>query len=393
MSRMLVGVRVLDLSRHLPGPFCTQLLADLGAEVLKVEMPETGDDTRASEMQIRGQGASFLMLNRGKKSMTLNLKAKIGPEIFRRLAGRSDVVVESFRPGVTKRLGIDYKRLKRDNPKLIYASITGYGQDGPYAARAGHDINFLATSGLGMLTGTRGKDPVQPALQAGDITGGAMMAAFSIMGALYQRERTGRGQYIDVSMLDGLMAMGQNLFGEFLASGKSPGPGETRLGGGNPVYAFYKTKDGSYLALGCLEKKFWNTFCEKAGREDMKSLHATASGKDCDMVEKELTKLIKTKTREEWTKLLADEDSCCTPVLSMEEAMKDPHLASRGIVVDGVHPDGDKTPMVGFPVKFSEAETVPPAAPPRLGEHTDEMLQSAGYSKKEIEQLKKDGVV
>lgn len=393
MANMLVGVRVLDLSRLLPGPFCTQLLADLGAEVIKVEMPGEGDYSRSLRTRIEDYGTSFLMLNRGKKSMTLNLKAKLGPEVFRRLAGRSDVVVEGFRPGVVDRLGIGYQRLKRDNPKLIYLALTGYGQSGPYVDRPGHDVNYISYAGLGGLTGPRGGTPVPPGMQTGDIAGGALMAAFAIMGALYMRERTGRGQYIDVAMLDGLLCMGQTLFGEYLSTGKSPGPAQMRLSGGYPVYGIYETKDKKYVAIGALEKKFWDTFCKKAGRPELKEMHYSGWDKERNKLEKELKALFKTKTRDEWDRLLSEEDTCCSPVLGLDEIQDDPQVKARNMIVEGPHPEGKPFPQVAFPIKFSEAEPMPLRAAPRLGEHTDEMLANAGYSKREIKELKKQGVV
>lgn len=393
MARMLVGIKVLDLSRLLPGPFCTQLLADLGAEVIKVEAPGEGDGSRHQRTAIRGYGSSFLMLNRGKKSIALNLKSKAGVEIFRRLAGKADLIVESFRPGVVDRLGIGYNALKRDNRKLIYCSLTGFGQDGPYAQRPGHDINYLSYSGLAGLTGPRGGAPLPPGLQVADIAAGALFAAFALMTALYHRERTGRGQYIDVAMLDGLFAVGQSVFGEYFSTGQLPGPGAMRLAGGYPVYGIYETKDKKYFALGALEEKFFFTFCERAGREDLKKLHRFSTDKERDKLEKELKALFKQKTRDEWTELVAALDTCGSPVLDFEEAMNDPQVRHRRLFFSGLHPQDGELPQVAFPVKFSDAEPIPPSAAPRLGQHTEEVLMSVGYNRAEIERFKKDKVI
>ncbi len=393
MANILVGTKILDLTRLLPGPFCTQLLSDLGAEVIKIETPHQGDPARGGKNRIRGFGSTFLMLNRNKKSVTLDLKTREGVEIFRRMAGSSDVVVESFRAGTTARLGIGYDKLKKDNRKLIYCSLTGYGQDGPYANRSGHDLNFLAFSGLAALTGPAGGPPVPPGVQVGDIAGGAIMAAFGIMTALYSRERTGRGQYLDVSMLDGLLAVGQNLVGEAAASGKPPGPGAMRLNGGYPPYRIYETKDGKYFALAALEEKFWNNFCEAVGREDLKPLHIPETEKDRKKLEKELEKLMKSRTRDEWTSLLADAEACATPVLEMDEVQRDPHVSKREMITEGPHPDEGEVPQVGFPVKFSEAVARKPGPAPYLGEHTREVLISIGYSKEEIRIFHEKGII
>jgi crotonobetainyl-CoA:carnitine CoA-transferase CaiB-like acyl-CoA transferase len=392
MAQVLVGTRVLDLTRLLPGPFCTQMLADLGAEVIKVEAPGEGDYSRTLYTAIRGYGSTFLMLNRNKKSITLNLKKQAGAEVFRRLAGSADVVIESFRPGVVDRLGIGYKSLKRDNRKLIYCSLTGFGQDGPYAQRAGHDINYLSYSGIGSLTGPKGGPPVPLGIQAADIAGGALTAAFAVMTALYHREQTGRGQFIDVAMLDGLLAVGQTLVGEFLSTGRAPGPGTMRLTGGYPVYGIYETKDGKHFAIGALEAKFWEIFCKKAGRPDLILLHQAARDKESEKLEKELKALFKQKTRAEWSALLEGEDACASPVLTMDEVMKDPHLKHRGMFVTGPHPEEGEVTQVAFPVKFSDITPEPPGPAPQLGQHTEEILLSVGYTKKEIEGFKKDGV-
>jgi len=393
MAHILAGIRVADLSRLLPGPFCTQLLGDLGAEVIKVEMPGEGDWSRGLRTAIRGYGSSFLMLNRSKKSMTLNLKHPAGIEVMRRLASCSDVLVESFRPGVTGRLGISYHDLKTDNPRLVYCSLTGFGQTGPYADRAGHDINFMSYAGLCGLTGPRGGKPVPPAIQAGDVAGGALMAAFGVMSALYHREVTGRGQYIDAAMMDGLLAAGQTLVGEFQSTGRPPETGNMRLSGGYPVYNIYETKDGGYVSLGALEERFWNRFCELCGRDDLKKLHKSGWDRERDLLEDELKKLFKGRTRDEWTELLAAEDTCFSPVLGIDEAMNDPQVRARGMVLEGPHPDGGTVRQVAFPIKFSEADTKEPAAAPKLGEHTQEVLKSLGYEDDQIDKLRQDGVI
>jgi len=393
MARMLVGIKVLDLSSLLPGPFCTQLLCDLGAEVIKVERPGVGDLSRQAKTNFGGYGSTFIMINRNKKSITLNLKSKEGGQIFRRLAGSADVVIETFRPGVVDRLGISYQALRLDNRKLIYCSLTGWGQDGPYSHLPGHDVNYLSHAGLAGLTGKRGGAPTLMGLQFADVAGGSMMAAFAIMSALYHRNNTGRGQYIDVAMIDGSLSVAQTLYGEYLAGGEVPEPGSLRLSGGFPGYMIYQTKDNKSFAIGALEEKFFNAFCDKVGRDDIKDLYQSGWDDDRDKLEAKLVELFKSRTRDEWTELLFDADTCCTPVLDFGEAREDPQVKSRGVFVKGPHPEGGEVDQVSFPIKFSDVEPVPPGPAPRLGEHTGDILLSVGYSKKEIKEFKKNGIV
>jgi crotonobetainyl-CoA:carnitine CoA-transferase CaiB-like acyl-CoA transferase len=393
MAQMLVGVKVLDLSWLLPGPFCTQMLADLGADVLKIERPGDGDPARHVRTKFGEHGSTFIMINRNKRSMTLNLKSREGSEIFRRLAGAADVIIEAFRPGVAERLGISYQNLRRDNRKLIYCSLTGWGQDGPYANLPGHDLNFLAHSGLASVTGHRGGQALPMGIQVGDIAGGALMAAFAIMSALYHRQNTGRGQYIDVAMIDGLMSVAQNLYGEFFSSGVSPDVGTLRLSGGFPGYMIYETKDKKNFVIATLEEKFWRNFCNLTDRPDLVDLHKSGWDLDRDKMDKELREIFKTKTRDEWTSLLSSEETCCSPVLQFDEVGQDPHVKYRKMFIEGPHPDGGTTPQVAFPIKFSDVEPIKPGPAPRLGEHTDEALMSAGYTREEIREFKEKGIV
>ncbi|MCX5910005.1 MAG: CaiB/BaiF CoA-transferase family protein [Deltaproteobacteria bacterium] len=256
MMRALEGIKVLDLSRLLPGPYGSMILADLGAEVLRIE-----------DRRFEGDGPGMPTVMRNKRHMTLNLKHPRGREIFYRLAKEADVLLEGFRPGVVKRLGIDYDSLKGIYPRLIYCSVTGYGQDGPYRKMVGHDVNYLSFGGVLGLTGERDRKPVIPPIQVADIAAGGMFAALGIMAALLYRERTGKGQYIDISMLDGVIAM-LPFAASILWGGGKPGKSDTLLSGRYPCYSVYETKDGEYISLGALEERFWVTLCRQLGRED-----------------------------------------------------------------------------------------------------------------------------
>jgi len=271
MRQALENVRVLDLSRMLPGPFASMMLGDLGAEIIKVEEPRTGDPTRWSLPLIAGQSAAFLQVNRNKKSIAIDLKRDEGREIFLKLAERADVVLDQFRPGVVDRLGVGYAAVSEVNPRIVYCSLTGFGQDGPHRDRSGHDLNYLALSGvLGLTTDERGK-PVIPGVQVADLAGG-MIAAYGIIAALYARERTGRGQFVDVSMYDVMMAMLPVPAAQYFAGATLKVGDKYGLSGAYPFYNVYETGDGRFMTLGALEPKFWENFCRKAGREDLIAL-------------------------------------------------------------------------------------------------------------------------
>lgn len=394
MATALDGIRVLDLSRLLPGPYASLLLADLGAEVIKVEEPGLGDYARWNPPHYgnTGVGSTYIMLNRNKKSLALNLKSERGKEIFRRLVRHSDVVLESFRPGVMDRLGVGYAALKLLNPRLIYCAITGYGQDGPYKDHVGHDINYMGYAGALGITGERGRGPLMPGVQVADIGGGSLMAAFAILAALIHRERSGKGQFLDVSMTDGVVSWLAIHFGPYFATGRVPQRGEERLNGGWVCYGIYGCKDGKYVTIGALEPKFWANFCKVIGREDLVE-HQYATGAKRDEVEGELRALFKTKTQGQWLELLQSVDICAGPVNSLADAVENPQLRHRELFQNLEHPRHGPIRQVGFPVKFSATPARMESPPPDLGEHTDEVLSRLGYSGEEIAGFRKDGVV
>jgi len=392
--RPLEGIKILDLTRLLPGPYGTMLLADLGAEVVKVEEPEQGDYARWYSPQINGVGARHLLLNRNKQSITLNLKKPEGKEIFLNLVREgADVVIEQFRPGVMDRLGLGYKELEKVNPRLIYCSLTGYGQDGPYRDWAGHDINYIGLGGILGLTGTPGGAPAIPGMQIGDIVGGGLYAVVGILTALVARQKTGRGQYIDVSMMDGVVSLLPDGAAIFFAEGKSPGPGERRLTGGLPQYQVYQTRDGRYLAVGALEEKFWGNLCRLVGKAEWADQMPNDQDPRCEGMKRELARIFRTKTQKEWLDLLMEKDACVTPVKTLQETFDDPHVRHRRMVTEIDHPLAGRIRQIGIPLKFSHTPGEIRTPPPEMGEHTEEILKAHGYGKEQIEDLRKKGVI
>jgi crotonobetainyl-CoA:carnitine CoA-transferase CaiB-like acyl-CoA transferase len=392
MAGPLAGIKVLDLSRLLPGPYCSMILGDLGADVLKVEDPNRGDYMRSWPPSVDGRSALFDMLNRNKKSMKLNLKTDEGRAIFRALVRQYDVVLEGFRPGVLERLGAGYGTLKEENPGLIYCAITGYGYTGPYRDRAGHDLNYLSLAGVLGTIGRKNGSPVIPGVQIADIGGGALFSALSILAACISRQRTGKGQFIDVSMLDGSFAWLPLWFSEFVATGTAPEPGGSLLTGGVACYRVYETKDGRHMALGALERQFWEAFCRAVGREDLAPFQFAEGDTQTDLVG-EVSRIFKEKTRQEWIDFAGDKDFCCEPVNSVSEAISDPQLVAREMILGTGDPGEKKRRQIGFPVKFSETPGSVRFGAPAHGEHTREILVSLGYEESEIRELDEKGVI
>lgn len=391
MSSPLDGIRILDLSRLLPGAYASQMLADFGADVIKVEEPGSGDYGRF--MPPHGAGGMslfFLAINRNKRSMTLNLKTAEGREVFLRLVKQADVLLESFRPGVLDRLGLGYEQLKEINPGLVYCAVSGYGQDGPYRLRAGHDLNYAGYAGLLNYNRSLDGQPAMPATQLGDLAGGSFMAVIGILTALMGRAQTGEGRMVDVSMTEGVMALLPLLTSMYLNTGHAPRPGSATLDGGLPCYNIYETRDGKHVTLAALEYKFWHTFCTHIGHIELLPFHLPAGEQERDEAIGLLRTIFKTKTRDEWLDELAEIDACVGPVYTIDEALNDPHARTRGASIAGKAVGEEHETFRTIPVfpRISGVESEQRYAPPNLGEHTHELLLELGYSKQEIEQLK-----
>ncbi len=392
----LAGLTVLDLSRLLPGGFCSLLLSDFGADVIKVEDTGMGDYIRWSPPHYEGADATagsalFLSLNRGKRSIRVDLKSEPGKAVLRRLAHGADVLLESFRPGVLDRLGVGYERLRRENPGLVYCAITGYGQDGPNRDRSGHDMNYLGLGGLLGLTGEADGPPVQAAGQIADLGGGALMAAVGILVALRERERSGQGQLVDCSMFDGALSWLAMLAAETFATGRSPRRGELGLAGRYNCYRPYECADG-YVTLGALEPKFWAAWCEGVGRPDLieHAFDPPGSASHDQVVE-----IFRQRTRDQWRAFASEHDCCLEPVLGLDETLESELVAARRMVVELEQPGADRpVRLLGVPIKLSETPGDAARAPgPGLGEHTDEVLTAAGFSAAEIAALHEQGAI
>ena len=387
------GIRILDLSRLLPGPLCSMLFADFGANVIKIEDPKGGDYIRQWPPFVGKSSGFHVVLNRNKRSLTLNLRDPRGREIFLKLVRSADVVLESFRPGVMEKLGIGYETLKAENPRLIYCSITGYGREGLRARRAGHDINYLAVSGVLSYSGKNG-EPVLPGVQIGDIGGGSLLAAFGITTALYRREKTGEGDFVDVSMTDGLLLFHALRWGKFLADGKVPKPGDDMLNHGLACYNVYPTRDGRYMSLGALEPQFWKAFCQAVGHPEWDTPAYFEPGPHQKELMKAITDIFMERTQAEWIEFFSRVDCCCEPVRNLDEVINDEELVARGLVVNMIHEHYGAYRQLGSVLRCANVRATIRGHAPELGEHTEEILmQELGMSGSEISSLKDQGVI
>jgi crotonobetainyl-CoA:carnitine CoA-transferase CaiB-like acyl-CoA transferase len=389
MSHPLSGLRVLDLSRLLPGPFATMVLADLGADVVRVEPLDGGDWLRELVPSGGGDSGAFHALNRNKRSIAVDLRRPEGAAAFLRLARGADAVVESFRPGVLDRLGVGFERLHRENRGLVLCSISGYGQDGPYAHRAGHDLDYCAIAGV-LATNGPPDQPVPLGVQVADVAGGAWPAVAGVLAALLGRGATGEGAHVDVSMTEGALAMLALPLGMAFGRGSPITRGEELLDGGAACYGVYRTKDGRFVALGALEPRFFDAFCAAAGRPDL----APRKHEDGHGPREELEQLFAARTFEEWSAFAAEHDVCLAPVLEGDEPRADPQLAARGAFVDVPLPRSRRSmPAVATPIRIRGASRPVPRPGPEVGEHTDLVLLEGGFSRDEIARLRAAGVI
>jgi len=393
----LKGIRVLDLSRILAGPFCTMILGDLGAEIIKIEQPGIGDGSRIwGPPFINGESAYFLSINRNKKSVTLNLKKSEGLKILYKLAEKSDIIIENFRPGVAERLKIDYNHIKKINPRIIYCSISGYGQEGPYKDRPAYDLLIQAMSGFMSITGEPDRPPVRIGVAIMDL-GAGMYAAISILAALRYREITGEGQHIDISLLDTAVSWLTYMAMNYFATGKNP----VKMGSAHPSivpYQCFKDCKGRFFALAIGNDIHWKRFCKAIGREEWIDDEQYATNpsrvKNREKLIGELEKIFKCKSREYWLKLFQKYLVPSAPVNEISEVLEDPQVIHRKMLLELEHPKIGRIKQLGSPLKFSLTPIEIKTPPPMLGQHTVEVLKNIlGYSDDEIEKLKKEGII
>jgi len=383
---LLAGLKVLDLTRLLPGPFCSMILADYGADVLKIEAPGEGDYLRSWEPLVDGISAFFIAVNRNKKSLTLNLKKTAGRELFQKLLLEYDVVLESFRPGVMERLGCGYKDLSAIKPNIIYCSISGYGQFGPEAQKAGHDINYMAETGMLNTTASR-EIPALSGIQVADVAGGALYALSAVLAAYIKVLKGGKGSQLDISMTDSLVSMLPLLSAYHYTSGMEPRPDTTIFNGQLACYQIYQTRDAREIALGALEKKFWDNFCKVIGRDDLlEGDHQQIDRQD--YLKDELKQIFAEKTAADWESLLCGQDTCCEVIKTMTEVQLVPHFQKRNMFYHTTLENGATLSQTNSAVMIDENRPLSHKPAPGLGQHTDEILQGLGLGIKEIEDLR-----
>ncbi|AYC33708.1 CoA transferase [Pseudomonas cavernae] len=392
MQGPLSSLKILDFSTLLPGPFASLLLADMGAEVLRVESPSRPDLLRVMPPHDGGVSAGHAYLNRNKRSIALDLKRAEAVEVVKQLVLEYDIVLEQFRPGVMDKLGVGYEALKAINPRLIYVSITGYGQTGPYKDRAGHDINYLALSGLAAQTGRLGSGPLPLGVQVADVAGGSFHAVMGLLAAVIQRQQSGEGQYIDISMTDCAFTLHAMGGASYLACGEEPTMESQALNGGS-FYDYYRTRDGRWLSVGSLEPQFMQQLCTALGRPELAMRGLSRRPEEQQALKRELQVEFELRDFAEWCELFAGLDACVEPMLSLAEAVEHPQLKARGLVTEVPRGAMPAQKQIACPIKFSTGLPAPRHVGAPLGAHTEEVLRGLGYSVEQIAELKAGKVI
>jgi crotonobetainyl-CoA:carnitine CoA-transferase CaiB-like acyl-CoA transferase len=376
----LAGVRVLDLTRLLPGPMGTLHLADLGANVIKIEDPGAGDYAAPAVRALH---------NRNKRAIRIDLKQPAGAATLLRLCRDADVLVEGFRPGVMERLGVGYEAVAAANPRIVYCSLSGFGQTGPMRNMPGHDVNYCALAGVSDQIGTR-EGPALSNLPVADLLGGAMMAVTGILAALFDAARSGQGRHVDIAMADGALAHAVLPLAALNDTGRAPATGGASLTGALACYGIYRTADGRHLAVGALERKFWDALCRRLERADLGPRHRGADAQAEESLRQELAAIFASRPLAHWSALFADGEACVTPVLRLDEAVNHPHFQARGMVM---RTPEDESVQLRSPIRMSGFEPRAPRPAPRPGEHTDEVLRQAGFDESELAGLRAEGAV
>ena len=401
----LEDIRILDLAHLAPGALCTMILGDLGADVVKIEAPpEVGGRGAGLGLSPRGEEgrrqAAFDPLNRNKRSVGLNLRSEDGRQIFYQLAQGADVIVEGFRPGAVKRLAVDYETIKAKNPGIIYCSLSGYGQDGPYSKLSGHDVNYISIAGALNLIGAPDRPPVVPLNLLADFAGASLHGVIGILAALVARGKTGAGQYVDIAYMDGVISLLTWFVGHYFSSGALLKRGETWLHGAYPYYGVYEAKDGKYVSIGCVEPWFWENLCRALGKEEYIPYHVSPEhflhkpeGDKWEEVSSYLKQVFLTKTRDEWFEFLTSKDVPTGKVHSFDEVFTDPQVQHRQMMLEMEHPTLGKVRQPGIAVKLSETPGEVRRFAPLFGEHTEEVLLELGYTEARIGELREARVI
>ncbi len=391
-AKPLHNITVLDLTRLLPGPLATLHLADMGANVIKIEDPNVGDYARTLGAKANANAWLFLLVNRNKRGLRLDLKQSAGREIFLTLTRKADVIVESFRPGVMDKLGVGYEAVRAANPRIVYCAITGYGQTGPYREKAGHDLNYCAYAGISEQIGTPDGTPAIPNFQIGDLLGGSLSAVMGILAAVIDAQYSGIGRYIDIAMADCALAhtlfplISQQAFGRTLPRGQD------FLSGALPCYSVYEAADGHYMAVAALEKKFWTRCCQTLQRPDLVQ-HHLVFGTEAHKVRTELAAIFKSQPQSHWIAIFDKVDCCVTPLLNMSEAMENAQFKAREMFITTNSPLEKSVTQFAFPIKFSDFTFTIEREAPMPGEHSTEILSEAGFTAEQIAAMRAAGVI
>lgn len=383
--KALQGLKILDMSRLLPGPYCSMMLADFGADVIKIEDPQLGDYCRDFQPQLKGTSIWHLLLNRNKRSLTIDLRNPAGKKLFLQLVKQADVVLEGYRPGVLDKLGVGYTVASQINPRIIYCSITGYGKVGPYAQDAGHDLNYVSLAGITAMSGVKNGPPAVPGVLSSDMSAG-MQAAIAILVALRHCDQTGQGQEIDISLHNTALSLLPTAASCLFGDGSTAARGTHWFSGSQPNYNIYQTADGRYLAVGCLEYKFWQNMCLAMNRPEL--VERIKQEQLFESTIQELQAEFLKKTAAEWMLLFSGKDTCVTPILSYAEAANDPHCLANEMVLEVSDDKYGKHRQLGFPMKLSRTPATIERHAPERGEHNEQVLQEAGFSAEQILRLK-----